>query len=69
MMNTPSTADYELRFRSLFDEGRALAFSCDAEGCVDLNALSPRALSNYLYARSVVGREFYIPAVLPTGLH
>jgi hypothetical protein len=69
MMNMPSTADYELRFRSLFDEGRALAFPCDAKGCVDLDALSPRALHNYLYARTVVGREFCMPAVLPTGLH
>lgn len=70
MMNTPSTAAaYELRFRSLFDEGRALAFPCDSRGCVDLDALSPRALNNYLYARTVVGREFYMPSVLPAALH
>ena len=44
-MNTstmPLTAlcDYELRFQSLFHEGRALAFPCDSEGHVDLDALS-----------------------------
>ena len=27
-------------------------------------ALSPRALQNYLYARTVVGREFFMPSVL-----
>ena len=64
-----SAAGYELRFRSLFDEGRALAFPCDEQGYVDLDALSPRALHNYYYARAVVGREFFMPAVLPTRLH
>lgn len=62
-------AAYELRFRSLFDEGRALAFPCDEKGRVDLDALSPRALTNYCYARAVVGREFHQPAVLPARPH
>ena len=30
---------FELRFRSLFHEGRALAFACDAQGRIDLAAL------------------------------
>lgn len=55
--------EYILRFRSLFDEGRALAFPCDAQGHVDMDELNERALSNYLYARTVVGREFLMPAV------
>jgi len=54
---------YELRFQSLFHEGRALAFPCDAEGHVDMDALSERARGNYLYARAVVGREYATPAV------
>jgi len=58
-----STA-FELRFQSLFHEGRGLAFPCDAEGRVDLDALSERARCNYLFARSVVGRDFSQPAVL-----
>lgn len=62
-------AGYELRFRSLFDEGRALAFPCDEQGHVDLDTLSPRALNNYYYARTVVGREFCTPAVLRTRSH
>jgi hypothetical protein len=57
---------YELRFRSLFDEGRAYAFPCDAAGHVDMDALSERARLNYLYARAVIGREVAVPSVLPT---
>jgi hypothetical protein len=56
---------FELRFQSLFHEGRALAFPCDAHGQVDMDALTERARHNYLYARTVVGREFATPAVQP----
>ncbi len=56
-------AQYELRFRSLFDEGRGYAFPCDARGRVDMDALSDRARNNYFYARTVVGRELATPAV------
>ena len=63
------SASFELRFVSLFNEGRGLAFPCDAAGQVDLDALSERARSNYFYARTVVGREFACPAVLPPAMH
>jgi hypothetical protein len=33
---------------------------------VDLDTLSGRARLNYLYARTVIGREFSMPAVRPT---
>jgi hypothetical protein len=56
-------AKHELHFRSLFHEGRGLAFPCDAAGRVDLDALSERARRNYFYARSLVGRDFAHPAV------
>ncbi len=59
---------FELRFQSLFNEGRALTFPCDAQGHVDMDALSLRARDNYLYARTVVGREFATPAVQPCRL-
>lgn len=63
--STPAmlTADHEIRFRSLFDEGRALAFPCDAQGHVPMDELSDRARDNYLYARAVVGREFFTPEI------
>ena len=66
-MNTapmPSSAAYELRFQSLFNEGRALAFPCDAAGHVDMDKLSDRARHNYLYARAVIGREYANPAIV-----
>ena len=56
---------YVLRFRSLFDDGRGFAFPCDEHGHVDLDELSERALNNYFYARTVIGREFLMPAVEP----
>jgi hypothetical protein len=65
-MNTQETRQahaYVLRFESLFDGGRALAFECDAGGHVDLDSLSERAKLNYLYARAVVGRDFAMPRV------
>lgn len=60
---------YELRFRSLFKPGRGLSFDCDSSGNVDLDALSVRARDNYLYARTVIGREFFIPVIQPRHLH
>jgi hypothetical protein len=60
---TEPHARYELRFRSLFDEGRAYSFPCDVTGRVDMDSLSDRARTNYFYARAVVGREFSVPAV------
>ena len=59
----PDRRHYELRFTSLFDTGRAYAFDCDADGHVNLDSLSARAKLNYLYARSVIGREFSVPEV------
>lgn len=54
---------FELRFRSLFQEGRALAFACEADGSIDLDHLSERARQSYLYARALVGRDFAQPEV------
>jgi hypothetical protein len=54
---------FELRFQSLLDPGRAYAFPCDAAGRVDMDALGERTRNSYLYARTVVGREFSMPQV------
>jgi hypothetical protein len=70
VMNTSlESTRYELRFRSLFNEGRAYAFTCNAQGQVDMDSLTSRQLTNYLYARTVIGREFSMPAVLPSPMH
>jgi hypothetical protein len=66
-MTDPKLTKYELRFTSLFDNGRGFAFPCDSQGRVNLDQLSERARNNYLYARAVVGRELAVPAVQPGG--
>jgi hypothetical protein len=68
-VDTHAAPHFELRFRSLFDQGRAYAFPCDAAGNVDLDALSQRARDNYLFARTVVGREVAMPAVELSDTH
>lgn len=66
---SPTPAPFELRFDPLTQHGRAYAFPCDATGRVDLDALSERARNNYLFARTVIGREVAWPAVRPAAWH
>ncbi|MEK8034129.1 hypothetical protein AACH06_25165 [Ideonella sp. DXS29W] len=65
----PTAKRFELRFQSLFNQGRAMVFPCDEQGQVDIDALSERARENYLYARAVIGFEFATPAVTPDYSH
>ena len=60
---------FELRFESLFNAGRGLAFPCDAQGGVDLDSLSQRARINYSIARSTIGRDYSVPRVLSSDRH
>jgi hypothetical protein len=59
----PSRIRYELRFTNLSDRGRGYAFPCDAQGHVDLDALSDRGRASYLFARAVVGNVLAAPIV------
>lgn len=52
---------YELRFVNLFNAGRGYVFPCDAQGHVNLDALSERARLNYFYARVMIGHELSAP--------
>lgn len=52
---------YELRFARIFDAGRGYAFPCDAHGHVDMDSLGEAARANYIYARALVGRDFFTP--------
>jgi hypothetical protein len=61
--------NFLLRFRSLFHDGRGYSFPCDARGLVEMDRLSDRARTNYLYARAVIGREVHVPEVMPCGPH
>jgi len=72
MLQTSSTqtaTGFEIRFQSLFQEGRALAFPCDREGHVDLDAISERARNNYFFARATIGLEYAVPVVRANELH
>lgn len=66
IINTPGQAAakrHELRFASLFSGRRDFSFPCDAQGKVDIAALSERSRNNYFYARAAVGREFSAPCL------
>ena len=54
---------FQLCFRSLFGHGRAFAFPCDSHGRVNMDALTERMRTNYLFARAMVGRELQVPAI------
>ncbi len=60
---SPHAPAFQVRYTSLFDPGRALAFACDARGLVEMDLLSKHARDNYLYARAMVGREYSLPRV------
>jgi len=60
--DTSKAAFNELRFKSLFREGRGCSFPCDERGGVDLNTRT-----NYLFARAMVGRELATPEVRAVG--
>lgn len=62
-VNDEVETTHELRFASLFQEGRGLSFPCDAHGLVDIDGLSERARNNYLLARAAVGRDYAKPRV------
>lgn len=64
-MFEPSTNQFQLCFQSLFESGRGYAFPCDPQGRVDLDHLSERMRTNYLFARAMVGRDLAVPAVEP----
>ena len=66
-LQTPTA--FEIRFQSLFREGRAMVFPCDSRGVVDLDAMSEKARTNYLFARGMVGREYAMPLIQESIRH
>jgi hypothetical protein len=59
----PFRPEFEVHFRSLLQRGLSLIFPCDRDGRVNLDALSDRAKTDYLFARAMVGRQYASPAV------
>jgi len=57
-------SSHYLFFGGLFDTVRSLSFPCDERGRVTLDSLSERARNNYLFARTVVGRDYTVPVVI-----
>jgi hypothetical protein len=58
---------FQLCFRCLSTEGSDYRFPCDERGHVDLDALGPSQLNDYLFARNAIGREFAAPEVQPVS--
>jgi hypothetical protein len=54
---------FELRFDPLVAEQLPLSFPCDARGLVDLDGLCDRKRCDYLFAHTLIGRNFTIPVV------
>jgi hypothetical protein len=61
----PGFADlvFELRFDPLVEEQAPLSFPCDARGHVDLDELCDRSRRDYLFAHTLIGRQFTAPVV------
>jgi hypothetical protein len=59
-----SSLHCELRFASLSNRDRELAFPCDEQGQVNLDLLGERARSNYFFARAMRGRAYASPRVV-----
>lgn len=57
-------ADFEIHYACLEHDECDLCFPCDSQGHVELDALSPQAAENYLFARAMVGRDYALPAVV-----
>ena len=66
-LQTPTA--FEIRFQSLIREGRAMVFPCDSCGVVDLDAMSEKSRTNYLFARGMVGREYAMPLIQESIRH
>jgi len=44
-----------------------LAFPCNSAGEVELDRLSHRELNNYLFARTLLGRDYELPVIEPVA--
>lgn len=56
---------FELRFDPLVDAQLPLSFPCDAHGRVDLDELCDRSRADYLFAHTLIGRNFTVPVICP----
>jgi len=54
---------FHLRFRPLQAQLADCTVPCDADGHVHLDSLSDNLRRDYLFARTLVGRDFMRPAI------
>ena len=54
---------FELRFDPLVDAQAPLSFPCDERGQVDLDELGEASRRDYLFAHTLIGRDFMMPVV------
>jgi hypothetical protein len=60
---------FQLRFVSISNPGRALAFPCDADGIVDIQTLPERAVANFYKAQDLQGKDYLAPVVVHSDSH
>jgi hypothetical protein len=60
----PGECRFELQFISTCAGGHDYAFPCDEHGQVDMDALTERVRTEYLFARAVMGRDVARPVVV-----
>jgi hypothetical protein len=53
--------DHVLHFVPIANDAPILVFHCDEKGRVDIDALSPHEREEYLYARAMIGRQYWRP--------
>lgn len=58
---------FELRFQPLTDGGASYSFPCDEAGRVEMDRLSTRERTTYLFARGSVGYALAAPTVCATN--
>lgn len=56
---------FELRYQSLTEGGTSYSFRCDEAGVVEMDRLSARERTTYLFARGSVGYALAAPTVCP----
>ncbi len=59
---------FELRFPSLRGRLASISVPCDEDGAVDLDELSDETRLRYLYAHTLIGRDFARPVVRCVGV-
>jgi hypothetical protein len=63
---TTRESGYRLLFEPVIDGGPAIAFPCNADGAVDLDALDDDQRAAYFGAR-ILRRLHHVPRVIPVG--